>query len=164
MFLDGVFVPSSGMLEDLFFALGLVNSLFLIGIFTIRGTRGIDPLRRIGPFYLLLAIPAVLGLYLVSREQKAWEYALFLGVFVVYLAVEGLFDFVWKIPFREDWKPLVPYLALYFVMNYGFVAMVWKTSLTEGLLLGALFAIQIVVNALTHGPMRGRRPRRTGVA
>ncbi len=152
------------MLEDLFFAPGLINGLFLIGIFIIRGTRGIDLLRRVGPFYLLLAIPAVLGLYLTIQEQKAWEYAFFLCVFVVYLAVEGLFDFVWKIPFREDWKPLVPYLALYFVMNYGFVAMVWETSLTEGLLLGALFAIQIVVNAMTHGPMRGRRPTRIGAA
>ncbi len=39
-------------------------------------------------------------------------------------------------------------------MNYGFVVMVWKTSLSEGLLLLALFVVQLVVNAVTHGPMR----------
>ncbi len=142
------------MLEELFFAIGLVNGLSLIGIFAIRGARGTAPLRRIGPVYLLLAIPAVLGIYLVVLEQEAWQYAFFLGIFVVYLALEGLYDFVWKLPFRENWKLLVPYLALYFVTNYGFVAMVWKTSLAGGLLLGGLFAIQMVVNAMTHGPIR----------
>ncbi len=151
------------MLEELFFATGLVNGLALIGIFTIRGMPGgIPRLRRVGPFYLLLAVPAVVGIYLVVQETKAGEYAFFLVVFVVYLALEALYDFVWKIPFRENWKPLVPYLVLYFVMNYGFVAMAWKTSLTEGLLLGVLFVIQIVVNAVTHGPLRGKGPARVG--
>lgn len=149
------------MLEELFFAIGLVNSLSLIGIFVIRGTRGIAPLRRIGPLYLLLAAPAALALALVSVEQKAWEYAFFLGVFIGFLAVEGLLEFVWRIPFRENWKLLVPYLTLYFIMNYGFVAMVWKTSLTEGLILGALFVVQIAANAATHGPLRGKRSTRT---
>ncbi len=68
------------MLGELFFAIGLVNCVFLTGIFVIRGTRGVAPLRRIGPLYLLLAIPAVLGIYLVAREQKAWEYAFFLDM------------------------------------------------------------------------------------
>lgn len=149
------------MLEELFFAIGLVNSVFLTGIFVIRGTRGVAPLRRIGPLYLLLAIPTVLGLYLVAQEQKAWEYTFFLAIFLAFLALEGLFEFVWKIPFREDWRPLVPYLALYFMMNYGFVAMVWKTSPVEGVLLGALFVVQLGVNAATHGPLHGKGSTRT---
>ena len=39
-------------------------------------------------------------------------------------------------------------------MNYGFVVMVWKTSLTGGLVLLGLFVLQIVVNIATHGPFR----------
>lgn len=147
------------MLEDLFFALGLINNLFLILIFVVRGTKGIAPLRRIGPLYLLLAVPAVLGLYLVVQEQGSWQYAVFLGIFLAFLALEGLYDFVWKIPFRGNWKPLVPYLALYFAMNYGFVVMVWKVSLAEGLLLLSLFILQLVVNAATHGPRPQASPR-----
>lgn len=145
-------LSSSEMLEELYFALGLVNNLFLVLIFVVRGTRGIGPLRRIGPFYLLLAFPAAYGIILVAQEQKAPQYGVFLGIFLAFLALEGLYDFVWKIPFRENWKPLVPYLALYFAMNYGFVALVWKASLTEGLLLLGLFILQIVVNVATHGP------------
>lgn len=63
---------------------------------------------------------------------------------------------MWKIPFRGIWKPLVPYLALYFAMNYGFVVMVGKTSLTDGLLLLGLFVLQIAVNIPTHGPWPAR--------
>ncbi len=147
------------MLEELFFAIGLVSNLFLILIFVVRGTKGIAPLRRIGPLYLLLAIPAAYALVLVAQEQKSVQYAIFLGLFLAFLVVEGLYDFVWKIPFRENWKPLVPYLALYFAMNYGFVVMVWKTSLPEGLLLLGLFILQIVVNVVTHGPWPRSAPR-----
>jgi hypothetical protein len=147
------------MLEDLFFAIGLVNNLFLILIFVVRGTKGIAPLRRIGPFYLLLAIPAAYGLVLVAQEQKSLQYAVFLALYLAFLALEGLYDFVWKIPFRGNWKPLVPYLALYFAMNYGFVVMVWKTWLAGGLVLLALFILQIAVNIATHPPMRASSSR-----
>lgn len=151
------------MLEELFFALGLVNNLFLISIFLIRGTRGITPLQRIGPFYLFLAIPAVVGIYLVAQEQKAVQYTFFLGTFLAFLVLEGLYDFVWRTPFRQNWKLAAPYLALYFAMNYGFVVMVWKTTLAGGLLLAALFVIQIIVNVVTHPPMRTKRAARNGV-
>ena len=159
-FSSGASLPSFEMLEELFFALGLVNNLFLIFIFLIRGTRGIAPLQRIGPAYLLLAIPAVVAIVLVFQEQKALQYAIFLGIFVAFLAVEGLYDFVWKLPFRQSWKLAAPYLALYFAMNYGFVVMVWKTSLEGGLLMIALFILQILVNLVTHPPMRAKKVTR----
>ena len=149
------------MLEELFFALGLANNLFLVVIFLVRGTRGIDPLRRIGPFYLLLALPAAYGIWLVVQEQKALPYAIFLAIFLAFEALEALYDFVWKIPFRGNWKPLVPYLALYFAMNYGFVVLVWKTSLVGGVLMLGLFVFQIVVNVATHGPWPRSKARAT---
>jgi hypothetical protein len=68
------------MLEELFFILGLVNNLFLIFIFLIREKRRAI-LHRIGPIYLLLAIPAVYGIFLVQQEQKAMQYTIFLGIF-----------------------------------------------------------------------------------
>ena len=57
------------MLEVFFFILGLVNSVFLIFIFLIRKNR-LALLRRIGWIYLLLAIPATYGIFLVVHEQK----------------------------------------------------------------------------------------------
>jgi len=137
------------MLEKLFFILGLVNNLFLIFIFLIRKDRMIL-LERIGWVYLLLAIPAVYGIFLVLQEQKAVHYIIFLGIFLAFLVLEGLYDHILKIPFRNNWKLLTPYLVLYYAMNYGFVVMVWKTSLPRGLIMLGLFIIQIIVNICTH--------------
>ena len=140
------------MLERFFFVLGLVNSAFLIFIFLIR-EKHFDLLQRIGWIYFLLAIPAIYAIFLVQQEQKTQRYTIFLGIFLAFLAIELLYDWILKIPFREtmDWKLLVPYLALYFSMNYGFVVMPWKYySKPYGIILLVLFIIQIIANIVTH--------------
>ncbi|MFC2064193.1 hypothetical protein ACFLXB_03745, partial [Chloroflexota bacterium] len=110
------------MLEPFFFVLGIVNNIFLIFIFLIRKNR-LDLLRKIGWTYLLLAIPAIYALFLVQQEGKSAQYTIFLGIFLAFLVIEALYDYVLKLNFREtmDWKLLVPYVALYISMNYGFV-------------------------------------------
>jgi hypothetical protein len=88
--------------------------------------------------YLLLAIPAIYAIFLVQQEQKAPQYTVFLGIFLAFLVIEALYDWILKIPFREkmDWKQLVPYVALYISMNYGFEVMTWKYySLIGGIIL-----------------------------
>jgi len=146
------------MLEPFFFVLGLVNSVFLIFIFLIRKNR-LDLLQRIGRVYLLLAIPAVYGIFLVFQEQKGVQYSIFLGIFLAFLALEWLFDYVLKINFRENWKQnwkwVLPYLALYYAMNYGFVVMPWKSSLLWGLVMLGLFIIQIITNLRSHPKISG---------
>jgi len=144
------------MLELFFFILGLVNSVFLIFIFLIRKTR-LTLLERTGWLYFLLAIPAAYGIILVVQEQKTMRYSIFLGIFLAFLLVEWLFDYVLKINFRANWKKnwkwLVPYLGLYYAMNYGFVVMPWKTSLVWGIIMLGLFIIQIITNLRSHPKM-----------
>jgi hypothetical protein len=140
------------MLEPFFFTLGLVNNVFLIFIFLIRKNR-LALLQRIGWVYFLLAIPAIYAVFLVQQEQKTPRYTIFLGIFLAFLAIEALYDWILKIPFREkmDWKQLVPYVALYISMNYGFVVMVWKYySVIGGIILLSLFIVQIIANIVTH--------------
>jgi len=144
------------MYEVFFFVLGLVNSIALIFIFLIRKKR-LDLLQKIGWTYLLLAIPAVYGIFLVFQEQKAVQYSIFLGIFLAFLAIEWLFDYVLKINFRENWKKnwkwIIPYLVLYYAMNYGFIVMPWKTNLTWGFIMLGLFIIQIIANLRSHPKM-----------
>ena len=144
------------MLELFFFILGIVNSAFLILIFLIRKNR-LALLQRIGRVYLLLAIPAIYGIFLVIQEQKTVQYGIFLGIFLAFILLEWLFDFVLKINFRENWKKnwkwIVPYLGLYYAMNYGFVVMPWKTSLVWGLIMLGLFIVQIIANLKSHPKM-----------
>jgi hypothetical protein len=146
------------MLELYFFILGLVNSVFLIFIFLIRKNRSVI-LQRIGWVYLLLAIPAAYGFFLVVQEQKTVRYSIFLGIFLAFILLEWLLDYVFKINFRENWKRnwkwLVPYLGLYYAMNYGFVVMPWKTSLVWGLVMLCLFIIQIIANLRSHPKIGG---------
>ncbi len=140
------------MLEPFFFALGLVNSGVLIFIFLIRKNH-LALLQRIGWVYFLLAIPAIYAIFLVQQEQKTPRYTIFLVIFLAFLAIEALYDWILKIPFREtmDWKQLAPYVALYISMNYGFVVMTWKYySLIGGIILLGLFIVQIVANIVTH--------------
>ena len=140
------------MLKPFFFALGLVNNVLLILIFLIRKDR-LALLQRIGWVYCLLAIPAIYAIFLVQKEKATPRYTIFLVIFLAFLAIEVLYDWVLKIPFREkmEWKQLVPYVALYISSNYGFVVMTWKHySLVGGIILLGLFAIQIAANIVTH--------------
>jgi len=140
------------MLEPFYFALGLANSGFLILIFVIRKEH-VALLRKIGWAYFSLAIPAIYAILLVQQEQKTWRYTIFLGIFLAFLAIEALYDWILKIPFREsmNWKQLVPYVALYISMNYGFVVMVWRYySLIGGIVMLGLLVVQIVANIVTH--------------
>jgi hypothetical protein len=115
------------LLEPLFFASGLANNVVLIFIFLLRKNH-FALLQRIGWVYFLLAFPAIYAILIVQQEQKISQYTVFLGIFLAFLAIEALYDWILKIPFREkmDWKLLVPYVALYISMNYGFIVMVWK--------------------------------------
>lgn len=87
-----------------------------------------------------------------SRKGKSAQYTIFLAIFIAFLAMTALYDWVLKIPFREqpDWRLLMPYVALYISSTYGFVVMAWKESVPGGLLMLALAAAQVVANALTH--------------
>ena len=148
------------MLEPLFFTLGLLNNGFLIFIFLIR-KHHLALLQKIGWIYFFFGIPTIYAIYLVQLEQKSQRYTVFLGIFLAFLAIEALYDWILKLPFREkmDWKLLSPYIALYISMNYGFVVMVWKyDSLVGGIIMLGLFVLQIITNIISH-PRAGIKKR-----
>jgi hypothetical protein len=143
---------NSKTLEPFYFTLGIVNSVVLIFIFLIRKNHPVL-LQSIGWGYFLLAIPAIYAIFIVKKEHKSPRYTIFLGIFLAFLAIEALYDWILKIPFREtmDWKLLTPYVALYMSMNYGFVVMTWKYySVPYGVILLVLLVIQIIANIVTH--------------
>jgi len=141
------------MAATYFFALGLVNSISLTLIFLLRESR-LEWLSTVSWAYLLLALPAAYGIVLVHREGATIRYSIFLGLFLAFLLMEWLLDFVLKIDFRANlmqhlgWA--VPYLALYYATNYGFVVMPWKTDATRGKIMLALFIVQLAVNIWSH--------------
>ena len=145
-----------------FFGLGLVNSLCLIAIFLTRRWN-LALLEKFGWLYLLLAVPAVYGIVLVQQEQASVQYTIFLAIFLAFLMIETLYDWILKIPFREEmnWPVLVPYVALYISSTYGFVVMPWRVSLPQGVIMLVLFVGQLLANALTH-PRKAKAARPEG--
>jgi hypothetical protein len=137
------------MAQQWFFVLGVLNNIMLIGIFVLRRNH-LALLQSYGWIYLLLVLPAIYTLFLVQREEFAAQLTVFLVIFLAFLVLEGVYEFILKIPFRDDWRLLTPYIVLYLGMNYGFVVMSWKESRTNGIAMLILFVIQIIANTLTH--------------
>jgi len=113
-----------------FFALGLDDAVSLIAVFVVRRKR-LDLVARSGWLYLLLAGPTVLGMVIAYREASPVQYPVFLGIFLGFLSLEALYDWVLKLPFRAtmDWRLLAPLV---------------------------IAVAQFVLNAVTHGPRRRR--------
>jgi len=133
-----------------FFVIGIVNNVLLTIIFLLRETNSLLILDKYGWVYLLLIIPTVYGLFLKKPKEDAKRYSIFLLIFLAFLIIEAVYDYILNVPFRENWILLSPYLVLYFASNYGFAAMTWKTSQKRGIVMMSLFVIQIIVNILSH--------------
>jgi hypothetical protein len=142
------------MIAEIVFILGLLNNLFLISIFYARRRQRFDVVRSLGVYYLLLSVPAIAGVVLALVEPSPVWYVTFLVIFIVYLGIEALYDRIlkleWRTNWRANWKYQVPYLVLYYASNYGLVVMNWNENLISGILMVVLFALQIVMNILTH--------------
>ena len=118
------------MMAPFFFVLGLSNAVSLIAVFVMRRRR-LDLVERYGWLYLLLAAPTVFGMVIASSEVSPVQHPVFPGFFLGFLALDGLYDSVLRLPFRErmDWRLLVPLV---------------------------IAVAQFVLNAVTHGPRRRR--------
>ena len=138
------------MFETYFFALGLANNILLIIVFLLRLTNNLPIVESYGWIYLLLGLPASALLLMKKPQKQAKRFAVFLWIFLMYLVIEGVFEYILKTPFRENWLLLSPYLILYYAMNYGFAVMTWKTSSKKGILITCLFAVQVLLNVFSH--------------
>lgn len=136
-----------------FFLLGLANSMSLILIFLVRRKR-LALVLRYGWSYLLLAIPAAYGMVKAQKELESTKYSAFLGIFLAFLLFEWVCDHLLKIDFRTDlrkhWKLSIPYLSLYYAMNYGFIVMPWRANASWGAVMLVLFILQLATNLSSH--------------
>jgi hypothetical protein len=139
-----------GMFETWYFMLGILNNLFLISIFMIVRFSKISKLNPVGKAYLLLSVPAIYLIFEALKQEKPIQYVIFLMIFLAFLALDWLYDFALKVSFRKNWKLLLPYLILYWSMNYGFMVMAWKHSAVQGMVILGLFIMQLTTNILSH--------------
>jgi len=147
------------MLKTLLIVWGFLNNLLLILIFYLRFKgyeKNKDLTKKIGYFYLGLAPFAIIIWVLSVINQRPSSNGIFCAIFLLYLGVEALFDFILKIDFRSIWYLLIPYLILYYIVNYGIVVMIWAESTTWGIVMLVLWIIQLILNGISH-----RKPKNT---
>lgn len=138
------------MFENYFFILGIINNLILILIFLGVKYSKKSVVKSAGYVFLLLTIPSIYGIFLSIQQNKQYQYSVFLGIFLLFIILEGIYDFILKVPFRKNWKLLVPFLILYWSMNYGFIVMSWQNSSLQGGIILGLFVLQLSANLLSH--------------
>jgi hypothetical protein len=97
----------------LYFLLGVVNNLLLLAIFLSVLFSRQSELKMFGRAYLLLSLPALYLIFAALNQDKSSKYVIFLMIFLAFLSVDFLYDFLLKVSFRKSWKLLVPYLMLY---------------------------------------------------
>ena len=141
------------MLKTVLIVWGLLNNLLLILIFYLRFKgyeKNKDLIRKIGYFYLGLTPFAIIVWALSVTNQRPSSNGIFCAIFLIYMAIEALFDFILKIDFRSIWYLLIPYLILYYIVNYGIVVMIWAESQPWGIVLLVLWIIQLIINGISH--------------
>lgn len=131
----------------------MANSILLIAVFLVRKYR-LAIVQRLGWIYLLLAFPAVYGLFLFHTADKSAKHSVFLCIFLAFLLLEWTLDHLLKADFRsnllKNWKLSIPDLSLYYAMNYGFIVMPWRAHPSWGVLMLGLFVIQVAANISSH--------------
>ncbi|MEL7658996.1 MAG: hypothetical protein AAGU75_24150, partial [Bacillota bacterium] len=126
------------------------NNLLLIAIFlSVRFSRQSE-LKMFARAYLMLSLPTLYLIYAALTQGMSSNYVIFLMIFIAFLSIDFLYDFVLKVSFRKSWKLLVPYLMLYWSMNYGFFVMAWKYNKVQGSIIIGLFFLQLTSNILSH--------------
>lgn len=147
------------MLKTLLIVWGLLHNFLLILIFFLRFMgyeKNKDIIRKIGYFYLGLAPFPIIVWVLSVTNQRPSSNGIFCVIFLIYLGIEALFDFILEIDFRSIWYLLIPYLILYYIVNYGIVVMIWAEDLPWGIVMLVLWIIQLIINGISH-----RKPKET---
>ncbi len=117
--LPGQVLGGPGTVDYTLFVVAVLANLLMVGIFAAKA-RGLPRLQfALGIALQVLALPIVVAVVLNALWQREWWTVVLPLAMLAFLAVELLFDYVWKLDFRRG-RLLGPYLALYYV---GFIAL-----------------------------------------
>jgi len=141
------------MLKILLIIWGLLHNILLILIFFLRFKgfeKNKDKIQKIGYFYLGLTPFAIIVWILSVMNERPSSNGIFCAIFLIYIGLEALFDFILKIDFRSIWYLAIPYICLYYIVNYGIAVMIWAESQPWGIAILVLWLIQLIVNLISH--------------
>lgn len=127
--------------DQVFLLSALAFNLLLAVFFVAHRNRWIKTARTIGILWLLLAIPLTFVFAHYLAEGRGPEVLVPLALVLLYMLVEFLLDFVFKVDFRRSWKTHVPYIMLEYVALFSLIRIAFSINRSWGYLVSITFWI-----------------------
>jgi CubicO group peptidase (beta-lactamase class C family) len=129
-------------LSDLVFLFSaLAFNLFLTILFIAQRNGWVRAVRGIGIVWLLLAIPLVFVFARYLAEGRGLAVLVLLALVLLYMLMEFLLDFVFKVEFRRSWKTHVPYIILEYIALFSLIRLAFNIHRTYGYAVSITFWI-----------------------
>jgi hypothetical protein len=111
----------------------------IVGVFIAQKKGRTKLVRRFGSTMLLLVIPlAVVFVNYVVEKRPLWI-MIYFGFIFLYILVEWLLDYVFKIDFRHRLITHVPYIILEYAALFGFIGISFAIDKTWGAIVSISF-------------------------
>jgi hypothetical protein len=123
-----------------------------MGIYIAGKQKRFDMIRRFGAVVISLSLPlAIVFLNNLIVGQERWIMVGF-GFIFLYLFVELLFDFILKIEFRS--KPIlhVPYIILFYIVEFSFISIAFSIDVISGYLVSISFWVLLACLVYAYWP------------
>ena len=127
------------LFDLLFVVTAVVFNIQIMGIYIASKQKRFDMVRRFGVVVISLSLPlALVFMNNLIVGQERWIMVGF-GFIFLYLFVELLFDFILHIEFRS--KPLlhVPYIILFYIIEFTFISIAFSIDVISGYLVSISF-------------------------
>jgi CubicO group peptidase (beta-lactamase class C family) len=129
-------------LSDLVFLFSALTFNLLLAILFVAQKNGwTRAVRGIGILWLLLAIPLAFVFARYLDEGMGLAILAPLALVLLYMLVEFLLDFVFKVEFRRNWKTHVPYIVLEYVALFSLIRLAFNIHRTYGYAVSITFWI-----------------------
>lgn len=133
------------LFDLLFVVTALAFNVQVIGIYLAARQRQMEVVRIFGAMTILLALPfLIVFLYRTTLGQESWQTAGFLAIFF-YLALELVADFIYQSDFRRKPALHIPYIILFYIVEFFLIAMAFSIAEVSGYLVSASFWALLLV-------------------
>jgi hypothetical protein len=130
---------------DLLFVLTAVAfNLLIAALFIASKKTHLKAMRAFGIAWLALVIPlaVVFSSYLLAGKETVILLAF--GGVCLYMLVEWLLDYVFKIDFRSKWSQHIPYIILEYIALFGLIGIAFSIDRVAGYIVSISFWILMV--------------------
>ena len=148
------------LFDLLFVVTAIVFNIQVMGVYIASKQKQMDMVKNFGAVMLILALPlAIVFIYKLIIGSEQWIILAFTTIFL-YLALELLCDFILKTNFRA--KPIyhIPYIILFYVVEFSLIAIAFSIDKGAGYLVSISFWALLLCLVYSIWPGTGRLLKR----